>query len=416
VFSVNTGGDLMKNRRYDIDWLRVFAMLCVFLFHCTRFFDQETWHVKAPLAQQSEILPTIRGMLVWVWLMEMFFLVSGFATRYALKRRSAGQYLAERAKRLLIPLYTVGLLLLVPPQFYLELFSQGRITSTFLEWLPTFYRSLPEVIFSIPRGQSPLGLTPYPFYGHLWFLQILFLISLLTLPILFFLRSEKGERLIGKLVTWSEHPGGIFIFVLPLVLVRAGLMWMPSYTDESWANFLWYTFFFLYGFILASDERFIVAVNKNRWIGLALWFGLFVGVGSIFLFVLGFEPDEGLGFSGLFVIWEICYSLISWGAIIFLLSLFNRKLNFSNSLLSYSNEAVLPFYLLHQTVILIVGWYVIPLINNSLISYLAIVLISFPFILLLYEVFIRHIPFMRFLFGMTPKKKQSVDVERLKLA
>jgi hypothetical protein len=139
-------------------------------------------------------------------------------------------------------------------------------------------------------------------------------------------------------------------------------------------------------------------------------------VGSLLLFVLGFEPSEGQGFSGLFVIWQISYSFVSWGAIVCMLSLANKYLSFTNIVLEYSNEAVLPFYLLHQTVILIVGWYVLPLVANSLVSFLIITLISFPLILLLYEVFIRHIGFMRFLFGMTPKKKQRADEPKLKLA
>jgi hypothetical protein len=180
---------------------------------------------------------------------------------------------------------------------------------------------------------------------------------------------------------------------------------MPEYSERTWADFLWYACFFLYGFILADDERFTEAVKKNGWIGLVLWFGLFICVGSVLLFVLGYEPDEGQGFSLLFVIWQVCYSLISWGAMVCILSLAARYLNFTNRLLQYGNEAVLPFYLLHQTVILIVGWYILPWGVGPAASFLMIVLISFPSILLLYELFIRRIPFMRFLFGMAPKKK-----------
>jgi peptidoglycan/LPS O-acetylase OafA/YrhL len=33
-------------RRHDIDWLRVFALLAAFVFHCTRFFDTEGWHLN----------------------------------------------------------------------------------------------------------------------------------------------------------------------------------------------------------------------------------------------------------------------------------------------------------------------------------------------------------------------------------
>ena len=33
-------------RRYDIDWLRIIAVFLVFIYHCSRFFDLNDWHVK----------------------------------------------------------------------------------------------------------------------------------------------------------------------------------------------------------------------------------------------------------------------------------------------------------------------------------------------------------------------------------
>jgi len=76
-------------------------------------------------------------------------------------------------------------------------------------------------------------------------------------------------------------------------------------------------------------------------------------------------------------------------------------------LLTYSNEAVLPFYLLHQTIILTVGWFVLPWDINNVLKFFIIALVSFPTILVLYELFVRHMGFMCFLFGMAPQKKQT---------
>jgi len=39
-------GKIVKERRYDIDWLRVVAMLAIFFFHCARFFGAGDWHLK----------------------------------------------------------------------------------------------------------------------------------------------------------------------------------------------------------------------------------------------------------------------------------------------------------------------------------------------------------------------------------
>lgn len=89
-----------------------------------------------------------------------------------------------------------------------------------------------------------------------------------------------------------------------------------------------------------------------------------------------------------------------------MLSLGAKYLTLGNRLLTYSNEAILPFYLLHQTIILIVGWFVLSWNIPNLARFLIIAVVSFPLILILYEVFVRRIGFMRFLFGITPKKKE----------
>ena len=398
----------MKERRYDIDWLRVIAMLSVFVFHTTRFFCTEDWHIKVPASQQSDVLGIVRDFFISSWFMELFCLVSGFAAWYALKHRTARQFFTERVKRLLIPLYTVGLFILVVPQQYFEFYTHGRVTSTFWQWLPSYYRNLPRDIFNLlgHNYADPVQLLPYTFSGHLWFIQMLFIISVLSLPLLFYLRSEPGQQIIRRLADWSSRAGGIFLFLIPLALVRICFFWLPENTDRTWGDFFWYTLFFVIGYVLAADERFTTSIKRSGWTGLALWIFFFFVIGALFTFVLDFDTDSGQGVWWLYVPWQINCSILSWGAVVFILSLGAKYLSFTNGLLSHSNEAVLPFFLFHQTIILIVGWFVIPLAMGNLAKWLIIFIVSFPLILILYEVLVRHIGFMRFLFGMTPKKKQ----------
>ena len=400
----------MKERRYDIDWLRVIAMLTVFIFHCTRFFCTEDWQLKVPVDQQNSTLPLIRELFISIWFMQMFCLVSGFATRYSLSRRTGGQYLLERAKRLLIPLYTVGLFIMVVPQNYFDDFTHGRTTQTFWQWLPSYFLGLPSRLFAFDKRPivDPVNLVPYSFSGHLWFIQMLFIITLLTLPVILFLKSERGARFIDRLAGWVSHPGGIYLFVIPLALGDIALRWIPVSTERSWADFVRYALFFLIGFIFAADSRFTDSVKKHGWLSLPLWILGFLVFGVLFTIVLKFDPSDGHGFSLLFVLWRIIYSTIGWSAVVFLLSIAAKFLTFSNKFLTYSNEAVLPFFIFHQTIIQIVGWFVLPLAMSNLLKFLIILVVSFPLILLLYEVFVRRIGFMRFLFGMPPLKKQPV--------
>jgi hypothetical protein len=75
--------------------------------------------------------------------------------------------------------------------------------------------------------------------------------------------------------------------------------------------------------------------------------------------------------------------------------------------LAYSSEAVLPFYILHQTIILCVGWFVIGWNIGILPKYLIIAVVSFAVIMILYELLVRRLNVVRFFFGMRPRKKPS---------
>jgi len=389
----------MTERRYDIDWLRVLAMLAVFVFHCTRFFDIEGWHLKN--ADQSFILFILARGLMWPWLMEIFFLLSGVGAWYLLRTRSAGKFIVDRAKRLLVPLVTVGLFILMPPQFYLDrLYNEG--------FPGGFWRSLPHYFegWDLPRLTAyPTQLFNLPFGGHLWFLKFLFLISLATLPLLLFLKSPRGLRWIDALARWCGRRGGIFVFALPLALALIVLRKVFP-VERGWAEFVWYAIYFILGYLIAADRRFAEAFKRHQWVGLFFWIvGFFGGIGVLVL-VLGYDPAPGAEPLSLqYVLFQVIWGLASFGSIVFLLSLGARYLNFNNRILAYANEAVLPFYILHQTIILIVGYPVIRWSVGILPKFLIIAVASFAAIMALYEFGVRHFSVMRFLFGMRPLRR-----------
>ena len=391
----------MKERRYDIDWLRIIAMLAVFVFHCTRFFDTEGWHLKN--SEQSYVVFVLVRGFIWPWVMELFFLLSGAGSWYALKSRTATEYLFERVKRLLIPLYTVGLFILLPFQFYFELITNAGYSGTFWQIIPRYFAS-----FYLPHITSwPESLLPIPFSGHLWFLQYLFLISLMTLPLLLCLKSEWGQRWIERLTGWCNRRGGIFLFVIPLAIALISLRGLFR-IQRSWADFLWYAIYFIIGYIIAADKRFAKAFKRHQWVCLALWIIGFFGGGGFFVLVLGYDPipgNESLSF--IYVMYQIVWSIASWSAVVFMLSLGAKYLNFNHKILAYGNEAVLPFYLFHQTIILIVGFFVIRWNIGILPKFLVVTVISFPLILVLYELLVKPFSAVRFFFGMRPRKRLS---------
>lgn len=389
----------MKERRHDIDWLRIIAMLAVFLFHCTRFFDTESWHLKN--AEQSYALFVLVRGLFWPWVMELLFLLSGAGSWYSLKSRTAAGYLFERVKRLLIPLYTVGLFVLLPPQFYFELVTNKGFSSTFWEIIPRYFDGL-----ELPQiTRWPSTLLPLHFSGHLWFLQYLFLISLMTLPLLICLKSEWGQLWIERFAGWCNRRGGIFLFVIPLALTLISLRGLFR-VERSWADFLWYAIYFIIGYVMVADKRFTEALKRYKWVCLALWIIGFFGGGGFFALVLGYDPIPGHEPSSfIYVLYQIVWSIASWSAVVFMLSLGAKYLNFNHKILAHGTEAVLPFYLFHQTIILIVGFFVIRWNMGIMPKLLFVTMISFPLILVLYELLVKPFNAVRFLFGMRPRKR-----------
>jgi hypothetical protein len=372
----------------------------VFLFHCARFFGGGPWHLKNP---EESFVAHIFIALLDLWLMPIFFLLSGAGSWYALKSRNTGQYCMDRVKRILIPLYGIGIFFIVLPQVYFEWVTNKGYTGTFWEIVP---KHIIGVFRTLPDFKDPLFFNV--FMGHLWFLHYLFLISLLVIPILTYLKSEPGILFITKLAEWCGKSGGIFLFLIPLILVRIAFThFFEGY--HSWASFLLYAVFFIIGYIIPTDRRFTEGIKKVGWLCLVL--GI-LGVIAEFTIIfamkynyLNIHHKGGESFSFMYVCFSILISIARWSWIVFILSIGAKYLNRTGRILPYCNEAVLPFYILHQTIILCVGWFIIRWDIEMVPKFLIIAVVSFALIIVLYELLVRHFNVVRFLFGMRPKKR-----------
>jgi glucan biosynthesis protein C len=378
-------------RRYDIDWLRVFAMLGIFLLHATHLFDEGSdWHLVN--GDQSTLVLVFRG-LIDMWAVPLFFVLSGFGAWYALKKRSGGRFLVERARRLLIPLYTIGTFLIVLPQIYFDATTNG--------FQGGFWEAVGQSLGSFRFTLTWPGLTNL-FLGHLWFLQFLFLVSVLVLPLLLFLKSDLGQRFVGRVAGWCSHRGGIFLLILPLAAARIALMGFVL-GQHTWAYLVFYVVLFLIGYMVAADGRFTESIKRNGWIALVLGIVSFAVQGFLILkqdYQMFHEP-----FSTVFVLYEITLSIGIWGLIVFLMSLAAKHWNRPSRALAYANEAVLPFFLFHQTVILSIGWFAIRWDLHLIWKLIIVTVASFIVTLGLYEALVRRFNVVRFFFGMRPRKK-----------
>jgi glucan biosynthesis protein C len=360
-------------RRWDIDWLRVLAVLLLFYYHPARiFYSWGGWYIEN--AQKSKGLSYI-ALFIEQWHMPLFFLLAGVSTWFALRFRSSGQYVKERFKRLLVPLI-FGLLVIVPPQIYFELLHYHRIsirTVPYLEFYPHFFDGHYTGEFDM---------------GHLWFIAYLFLFSLVALPLFLFLKRDAGQRLIGWLAGFLSLPGMIFLLAVPAMVTNYLLL-------DFYPNPVYFLTFFILGYVLVADARFDEAIARHKAIALVL--GLALYIVWIRLVTRGVISSNWLQ--------PIPRDLICWFCLIALLGYGKKFLNFTNGFLRYAGEASYPVYILHQTVIVIIAYYVVQWDASVLAKFVTIVVTSFVTTVVLYDVLIKRTNVTRFLFGMRPKKK-----------
>ena len=388
--------DAKQERCYYMDWLRVLGMVVVFLFHNARFFDSIDWHVKNG---QHHVGFDAFIVFCAAWMMPLFFLLSGGSTYFALRRRGGGQYVVERLKRLAIP-YVMGIFVLIPPQRYVEALSSSRFSGSYLDY---YLRVLRLDYFD--HMDWNLGFLGY--YGtHLWFIGLLLILSLASLPLFLCLKSETGQRFILRLSGISEKWGGIFLFVIPIVLIHF-VAHIEFGRDTNWHGFCYYITIFICGYILWSDKRFERAILKHGRI--ALMMGMLCFFGAMTWFTTGnpIALIESRSYSLKAILFAVLWGLNTWSWLVFFLSMGIKHLNFNNKALRYCNEAVLPFYVLHQTVILLIGFFVVKWNLNMALKFPIIAASSMVAILVIYALLIRQVNAMRFLFGMRPRKASS---------
>jgi peptidoglycan/LPS O-acetylase OafA/YrhL len=380
-------------RLHYLDWLRNILLFGVFLYHVLRPFDPlMPWHINNAIKSDA-----IMGILLTInpWGIPLFFLVSGAGSWFALRRRSNKQYIQERVNRLLIPLI-VGTILLSPFQRYLEFLYSDRYQGSFLGFIPEWLANLiPDFWFS-PRMFAYWGL-------HLWFLGFLFTISLLALPIFNWFKRDAGDAIIFWMGRLVEKRGGILLFVLPLALARVlVLLFVPILEEHGWLDFVYFFFFFILGYIIYSDDRFLNAVHKERWL---LFASGVAGLVSYFVLSATYGEEAVISWGLTYVfpgsfIGNLAFALISWGWALFVLSLAMTGLNFSNKLLVYGNEIIMPFYLLHQPVIIVISYFIVQWEMSIMTKILVIGVSSLLITLGLVELLFRRIKPVRTLFGM----------------
>jgi glucan biosynthesis protein C len=377
-------------RRYDIDWLRLMAVFLLFFFHAACVFHPwSDFYIK-----NDQLSPVIAYIFVWAvghWHMSLFFILAGASTYYALKKRSGVEYIRERLKRLFIPLI-FGTLVLVPPLSYLGLLNHSDYSQSFIAWLPNFFHLQTADLDGYFMG----GLT----IGHLWFILHLFVYSLIALPLFLYFNRDSGLRWIMRIASVLMKPAVLFLLFPALLVLISKFPWVLG------GNPLFYITFFILGFILMSDQRLMDKVDRYRLILLLL--GVVPLAGFIIMSATNSWPAnipvwaDGImdAYRNAFVPWFFILALLAYG---------RRLLNFTNRFLKYFAEGAYPIYILHQTVLVAIAYFVVQWGLGVGAKYAIIVALSFAGTMLAYDILVRRTNITRFLFGMKPQQKKSGD-------
>ncbi len=323
------------NRRHDIDALRALAFGLVILYHVAMYYVAGWhWHIKSPYASEWLQWP-MRALNLWR--MDLVFLISGVAFGFLRRGQSVAGLIGQRSPRLLLPL-AFGMAVVVPYQPYAQAVANGSIAPGFAQFLARYYTGGPW-----PRNAFDgwdFGVT----WNHLWYLPYLWVYTVALALLLPVLESASGRR---WRQAFTRLRGGALLGVPALPLAVYSVTLWPRFPvthdliHDGWLHAVYFTLF-LYGFWIGVAPGLWAELRRLRWMALGLAAGLFA-------LHAGLRVQQAsllARLAGDACLWACLVAVLGWG---------HHKLNRPWPWLAWAQEAVYPWYVLHQTLIILLA-------------------------------------------------------------
>jgi peptidoglycan/LPS O-acetylase OafA/YrhL len=348
-------------RKDYIDWLRNLSILFLFPYHTARVFDTiNSFYVKG-----TTNVPSTNLIYLSYWFMPLLFLLAGFSSFLGLQKRSWKIYIKERFFRLFIP-FLFGVFVIIPPQAYFARMFHLHTKENYITFLKIYFTDFSN--WSEYTGSITIG--------HLWFIIFLFIISLIMLPIMItMIKKHYSVKIMKNL-----------IFTISLFIVLFLLSLLP---DVAGKNIFLYCGYFMIGFCIATNENIMEMIGKYRHL-----FGLItiIGIVGYFIEIYTIELQETFLF-------RMVHYLLYWSTLLAMIGYGKQLLNKKSQFMQYLNQGSFPIYILHQTFLVIVGYYVLEKINHGILPYLLILCITFIVTVIAYEI-IKRIKILKIIFGI----------------
>jgi Predicted acyltransferases len=364
-------------RKYDLDWLRTIIVLTIIPFHAMIIFNQNTdWQMYVKDTVNVPCLNFIDS-IIGRFHMATLFLLAGMAITYSLQHRNAKTFLKQRMIKLFIPLVT-GSILLNPIMTYIWSINQGG-NEAFPEHYIGFFTKDLGAFDGLTGGYTP---------AHLWFVLYLLVFSIIGLPIFLWLKSEQSAKFKNALGGFFYQPMTILLLLIPYCFI-----YFIEILDEK--NPIAYFYVVLIGCLFATDNRYIKALNRDRWFYVIL---------TLILYVIYycFRPSSTASMEVVYL-YAFLVKLTKLVPALALMGIFNHYMNKNSQLLQYLSGASYTIYVIHLLVVTIVGFYVIKLEASPYIKLLIIIFLSYAICFLQYEL-LKRCRYVGILFGTSYKK------------
>jgi surface polysaccharide O-acyltransferase-like enzyme len=376
-----------SDRRIDLDWVRILAFGVLIFFHVGMYYVTWGWHVKSPFASHT-IEPLM--MLSSPWRLSLLFFVSGCATAF-LHAKSATGFVRSRTQRLLIPL-AFGVWFIVPPQSWAEVTEAVGYHDGYLHFMSLYASGYGDFCKD--------GCLRIPTWNHLWFVAYLWCYTMLAALAWWAIPQRYIDRL-GAVV--ANRLRGPWLIALPaawLAALRIALVARFPDTHalvDDWYLHAEYLSVFALGLLLARETAVWEEIRRQRWIALAL---ALVGWGVVTSYFAHYDELKDLDW--LRQLQRAFYALDQWCAIVAALG-FARQWNPADSRARrYLTEAIFPFYIVHQTAIVLYAHFMKPLALTPLAEAPLLIAATVATCFASFEI-VRRVGWLRPLFGLAPR-------------
>jgi hypothetical protein len=330
-------------RRIDLDWVRIAAFGLLILYHVGMLYVSWGFHIKSE-HRITELEPVM--LLLNPWRLALLFLVSGVATQFMLGKLTPGRLWRSRTVRLLPPLL-FGMLVIVPPQAYVQILESVGYDGGFLDFYLTHYFAFG------PQFCHPGPCLLLPTWNHLWFVAYLWVYTMALGAVLAAVPDlvRRAAQAITPIFS------GVWLLLLPAAMLAAyRLLLLPHFPSThamfgDWYNHALYGSVFLFGVLVAGADGVWSAISRLRWLAFVLAAAIFVSGLVLRYFYTSGQPLP----LALKIYVGVAYGCYQWFCIVAMLGFARRWLNRDSPVRRYLTDAVFPYYIVHQTAIILIA-------------------------------------------------------------